>query len=248
MLKIENLSVEVEGKEILKGINLDIEKGKIYALMGPNGTGKSTLAYTIIGHPKYKVTNGRILFEDRDITSLSTTERARLGIFLAFQYPVTIPGVTVASFLKTILSIKRGENISLVKFHKLLKDKMNLLEIGEDFARRYLNEGFSGGEKKKGEILQMAVLEPRLAILDEIDSGLDIDALKVVAKGIERVFNPDMSIVIITHYQRVLNYIKPDSIYVMMDGRIVTSGGSELASTLEEKGYEWLEEEMLGAR
>jgi len=241
LLSIEDLYVEVEGKEVLNGVNLRIERGRIYALMGPNGTGKSTLAYTIMGHPKYKITKGRILFNDRDISSLSPTERARLGIFLAFQYPVGIPGVTVASFLKTILNIRKGENMPLVKFRNTLKEKMSLLEIEEGFERRYLNDGFSGGEKKKSEILQMAMLEPELVILDEIDSGLDIDALKIVSKGIEKTFNSNMSIIIITHYQRVLNYIKPDSIFVMMDGRIITSGGDELAAILEERGYEWLE-------
>jgi Fe-S cluster assembly ATP-binding protein len=242
LLNIEDLYVDVENKEILKGINLEIERGKVYALMGPNGTGKSTLAYTIMGHPKYEITKGKILFKEREISHLSTTERARLGIFLACQYPVEIPGVTVASFLKTILNIRRvGENISLTKFHKILKEKMSLLEIEESFAKRYLNDGFSGGEKKKGEILQMAILEPELVILDEIDSGLDIDALKIVSAGIEKLFNSNMSIIIITHYQRLLNYIKPDFVYIMMDGRIATSGGSELASILEERGYDWLE-------
>lgn len=241
MLNIEDLYVDVENKEILKGINLKIEKGRVYALMGPNGTGKSTLAYTLMGHPRYKVTKGKILFKGREISHLSATERARLGIFLACQYPVEIPGVTVASFLKTILNIKVGENIPLTKFYKILKEKMSLLEIEESFAKRYLNDGFSGGEKKKSEILQMAMLEPELVILDEIDSGLDIDALKTVSSGIEKIFNPDMSIIIITHYQRILNYIKPDFVHIMIDGRIVTSGGSELANILEERGYDWLE-------
>lgn len=240
MLNIEDLHVEVEGKEVLRGINLDIEKGKIYAIMGPNGTGKSTLAYTIAGHHRYKVNKGRILFKGRDITNLSPTDRARLGIFLAFQYPIGIPGVTVASFLRTILNIKG--NISLVKFNKLLKEKMSLLEIEEDFAKRYLNDGFSGGEKKKCEILQMALIEPEVAILDEIDSGLDVDALRVVSNGIKKVFNSNMSIIIITHYSRILNYIEPDFVHIMMNGRFVASGKKDLVDAIEERGYEWLEE------
>lgn len=242
MLRIEDLYVEVEGREILKDINLEIERGKIYAVMGPNGTGKSTLAYTIAGHPRYKVNGGRILFKGEDITNLSPTDRARMGIFLAFQYPIGIPGVTVAGFLKTIMNIRRGENISLSKFNRLLKEKMDILEIEEDFARRYLNDGFSGGERKKCEILQMALLEPDLAILDEIDSGLDIDALRVVSNSVKRIFSTNMSIVIITHYSRILNYIEPNFIYVMKNGRIVASGGRELVNFIEENGYEWLEE------
>jgi len=242
VLRIEDLYVEVEGREILKDINLEIERGKIYAVMGPNGTGKSTLAYTIAGHPRYKVNGGRILFKGEDITNLSPTDRARMGIFLAFQYPIGIPGVTVAGFLKTIMNIRRGENISLSKFNRLLKEKMDILEIEEDFARRYLNDGFSGGERKKCEILQMALLEPDLAILDEIDSGLDIDALRVVSNSVKRIFSTNMSIVIITHYSRILNYIEPNFIYVMKNGRIVASGGRELVNFIEENGYEWLEE------
>ncbi|MGC8971149.1 MAG: Fe-S cluster assembly ATPase SufC [bacterium] len=248
MLRIKDLYVEVEGREILKQINLEIEKGKIYAVMGPNGTGKSTLAYTIAGHPRYKVNKGNILFKGKDITNLSPTERARLGIFLAFQYPIGIPGVTVASFLKTIINIRKGENISLSKFNRLLKEKMSILEIEEDFARRYLNDGFSGGEKKKCEILQMALLEPDLAILDEIDSGLDVDALKVVAESIKRIFNSNMSIIIITHYSRILDYIEPNFVYVMKNGQIVASGGRELANFIEENGYEWLEGVDLNVR
>lgn len=242
MLRIEDLYVEIEGREILRQVSLEIERGKIYAIMGPNGTGKSTLAYTIAGHPRYKVNRGSIFFKGEDITNLSPTDRARMGIFLAFQYPIGIPGVTVAGFLKTIMNIQKGENIPLSKFNKLLKEKMNILEIEEDFARRYLNDGFSGGEKKKSEILQMALLEPDLAILDEIDSGLDVDALRIVSNGIKRVFTTNMSIIIITHYTRILNYIEPNFVYIMKNGRIVASGEKELASFIEENGYEWLEE------
>jgi Fe-S cluster assembly ATP-binding protein len=247
-LEIRNLHVSIEGKEILKGVDLTVEQGKIHAIMGPNGTGKSTLAYTLMGHPSYMVTEGEIHFKGKNILELEPDERSRLGIFLAFQYPVAIPGVTVANFLRTALNARRraqnseDKGIPIPEFRKMLKEKMNLLKVDQNFAGRYLNEGFSGGEKKRAEILQMATLTPEIAILDETDSGLDIDALRIVADGVNALMNKDLGILIITHYQRLLNYIKPDYVHVMLDGRIVESGGPDLALHLEEKGYEWIRE------
>lgn len=241
ILEVKDLHIKVEQKEILKGLNIQLERGKIYALMGPNGAGKSTLAYAIMGHPRFRVSNGRITFKGEDITELSPSERARRGIFLAFQYPVEIPGITLFNFLRMISNIKDNKNISPIKFSKLLKDKLKLLNLDEDFIKRYLNEGFSGGEKKKSEILQMAIVNPELIILDEIDSGLDIDAIRVVSGMIKNLFNKDMTVLMITHYQRLLDYIKPDSILVMVDGRIVTSGGYELIGVIEKEGYSSLE-------
>ncbi len=247
-LIIRDLHVSVEGKEILKGFTLTIGQGEIHALMGPNGTGKSTLAYALMGHPNYEVTSGEAEFRGKNILDLEPDERARLGMFLAFQYPVAIPGVTVANFLRMAINAKRKQDdpdykgISIPEFRKILKQKMDLLEMTHEFAGRYLNEGFSGGEKKRAEILQMATLEPRIAILDETDSGLDIDALKIVSSGVNALSGPNLGVLIITHYQRILNYIKPDFVHVMLDGRVVESGSSELALHLEEHGYDWIRE------
>jgi Fe-S cluster assembly ATP-binding protein len=247
-LEIKNLHASVEGKEILKGVDLTIEQGKVHAIMGPNGTGKSTLAYTLMGHPNYTVTEGEVIFKGQNILELEPDERSRLGLFLAFQYPVAIPGVTVANFLRTAINARRrAENsedkgIPIPEFRKMLKEKMSLLKMDQSFAGRYLNEGFSGGEKKRAEILQLATLNPEIAILDETDSGLDIDALRIVADGVNALMSRDMGVLVITHYQRLLNYIKPDFVHVMLGGRIVESGGPELALHLEEKGYEWIRE------
>lgn len=249
-LIIRNLHVSIEDKEILKGVNLTLPHGEVHAIMGPNGTGKSTLAYTLMGHPSYQVTEGEVLYRGQNVLDLEPDERARLGMFLAFQYPVSIPGVTVANFLRTAINARRrAENpedkgIPIPEFRKMLKEKMQLLKIDSAFAGRYLNEGFSGGEKKRAEVLQMAVLNPTIAILDETDSGLDIDALKVVADGVNALRGPNLGVLVITHYQRILNYIKPDVVHVMMDGRIVQSGGSDLALRLEEQGYDWVREQI----
>ena len=247
-LEIKDLHVSIDGKEILKGLDLTVEQGKIHAIMGPNGTGKSTLAYTLMGHPSYTVTEGEVHFKGKNILELEPDERSRLGIFLAFQYPVAIPGVTVANFLRTAINSRRrainseDKGMPIPEFRKLLKEKMAMLKMDQTFAGRYLNEGFSGGEKKRAEILQMATLTPEIAILDETDSGLDIDALRIVADGVNALMNKDLGALIITHYQRLLNYIKPDYVHVMLDGRIVESGGPDLALHLEEKGYEWIRE------
>jgi Fe-S cluster assembly ATP-binding protein len=242
-LQIENLSVSVEGKSILKGVTLTVNKGEIHALMGPNGSGKSTLANVLMGHPKYEVTGGRILFHGEDISELSADERARKGLFLAFQYPTAIPGVSVANFLRMALTARRkemGESKPLPpkEFRALVKEKMALLKMDESVAARYINDGFSGGEKKRAEILQMAVLRPEVAILDETDSGLDIDALRIVSEGVNALSGPDLGVLLITHYQRILNYIKPQFVHVLIDGRIVKSGGPELAHELEAQGYD----------
>ena len=245
-LDINNFHVNVEETEILKGVNLTIKTGEVHAVMGPNGTGKSTLAYALMGHPKYKVTQGDATLDGKDLLDLDPNERSKLGLFLAFQYPVAVPGVSVANFLRTAINAHRkaqdpeDKGISIPDFRKKLKEKMALLDMDESFAGRYLNDGFSGGEKKRVEILQMATLEPKFSILDETDSGLDIDALKIVAHGINTISNKDQGILVITHYQRILNYITPDFVHVMLNGRIVESGGPELALRLEEEGYEWL--------
>src|SRR4026209_802022 len=247
-LEIRNLHVNIEGKEILKGVDLTIEQGEVRASKGPNGTGKSTLAYTLMGHPSYTVTEGQVTFKGQNLLELEPDERSRLGIFLAFQYPVAIPGVTVANFLRTAINARRrAENaedkgIPIPEFRKMLKAKMGLLKLDWSFAGRYLNEGFSGGEKKRTEILQMATLKPEIAVLDETDSGLDIDALRVVADGVNALTGPELGVLIITHYQRLLNYIKAAYVHVMLDGRIVELGGPDLALHLEEKGYEWIRE------
>jgi Fe-S cluster assembly ATP-binding protein len=249
-LEIKNLHVSIEDKEILKGLDLTLPQGEVHAIMGPNGTGKSTLAYTLMGHPSYQVTNGQISFKGKDLLAMSPDERSRFGLFLAFQYPLSIPGVTVANFLRTAVNARRrAENpqdkgVPIPEFRKLLKEKMDFLKMDPAFAGRYLNEGFSGGEKKRAEILQMAILKPEIAILDETDSGLDIDALRIVSEGVNSLRNPDLGVLVITHYQRILNYIKPDVVHVMMDGRVVETGGPDLALHLEEHGYDWVREKM----
>ncbi len=247
-LIIKNLHVNIDGKEILKGVNLTIGQGEVHAIMGPNGTGKSTLAYTLMGHPSYQVTEGEVLFKGQNILELKPDVRSHLGLFLAFQYPVAIPGVTVANFLRTAINARRkaanpeDKGIPIPEFRKLLKEKMEALKMDSAFAGRYLNDGFSGGEKKRAEILQMAALRPEIAILDETDSGLDIDALRIVSEGVNLLRGSDLGVLVITHYQRILNYIKPDFVHVMIDGRVVESGDFELAMHLEEKGYEWVRE------
>jgi Fe-S cluster assembly ATP-binding protein len=244
MLKIENLRVEIDGQEILKGLDLEVGIGEIHAIMGPNGSGKSTLANVLMGHPRYEITDGSVIFEGEDVLELEPDERAKMGLFLAFQYPSEVPGVSVANFLRTAVNSVREEELSTMEMYRLLQEKMAIMQMDPKFAERYLNEGFSGGEKKRNEILQMLMLEPRLAIMDETDSGLDIDALQVVARGVNEVRGPDFSAVLITHYQRILRYIEPDRVHVMLDGRIVTSGGKELAEALEDKGYDWVRQEF----
>ncbi len=245
-LIIENLHVQVSGKEILKGLNLRIPQGQVHAIMGPNATGKSTLAYTLMGHPNYHVTSGTVLLDGKNLLGLKTEERAREGLFLAFQYPVSIPGVSVANFLRTAINAQRkgrqanDKGIPIPEFRQQMLEKMKMLEMDQNMAGRYLNEGFSGGEKKRVEILQLAMLNPRFAILDETDSGLDIDALRIVSEGINTLRGPGLGILVITHYQRMLNYLRPDVVHVMIDGAIVESGGAELALTLEDKGYDWI--------
>ena len=251
-LEISNLHVRVEEKEILKGLDLSIEKGKIHALMGPNGSGKSTLANTIMGHPGLEVTEGTITFRGEDITEADPDERSQMGLFMAFQYPVAIPGVTVAKYLRTIVNAHReaaGEDqISLKDFRAETEEAMELCDIPKDFSSRYLNDGFSGGEKKRMEILQLALLKPLMSVLDETDSGLDIDALKVVADGVNRFAGPGMGVLIITHYQRILHMVRPDKVHVMYDGRIVKEGGPDLVEELEERGYGWITEEVEAAK
>ncbi|MEX1143632.1 MAG: Fe-S cluster assembly ATPase SufC [Anaerolineales bacterium] len=247
-LVIRDLHVSIEDKQILKGLDLTVEQGKVHALMGPNGSGKSTLAYTLMGHPSYQVTGGDVLFKGQNLLALEPDQRSHLGIFLAFQYPVSIPGVSVANFLRTAINSHRkakdpeDKGMPIPEFRKLLKEKMDLLKMDHSFAGRYLNEGFSGGEKKRAEILQMAALKPEIAIMDETDSGLDIDALRNVAEGVEALRSPDFGVLLITHYQRLLNYIKPDMVHIMLNGRIAETGGPELALTLEERGYDWVRE------
>ena len=246
-LEIRDLHASVEDKEILKGVTLTIKQGEIHALMGPNGSGKSTLAYALTGHPKYTITQGEVVYKGQNVLELPADERSKLGLFLAFQYPVAVPGVSVANFLRTAINARRksagngsSKPISIPEFRKLLRDKMKTLNIEEQFAGRYLNDGFSGGEKKRVEILQMAMLEPHMAILDETDSGLDIDALKAVSEGVNKLAGPNVGILMITHYQRLLNYIKPQFVHVLLSGRVVESGGPELALELEEKGYDFI--------
>lgn len=248
-LEVKDLHVSVEDQQILKGVNITIKQGEVHALMGPNGSGKSTLAYTLAGHPFYEPTAGEVLFGGEDLLDLGADERSRAGLFLAFQYPVAIPGVTVANFLRQSINARRkAENsedkgITIPDFRRLLKAKMAEFNVDQKFAGRYLNDGFSGGEKKRAEILQMAVLEPKIAIMDETDSGLDIDALKIVSDGAVRLKDSlNLGMLVITHYQRLLNYIKPDFVHVMLNGRIVESGGPELAHELEAKGYDWVRE------
>ena len=247
-LVIRDLHVSVEGKPILRGLDLTIKQSEVHALMGPNATGKSTLAYALMGHPRYEITQGEILFSGESLLEKDPSERARAGLFLAFQYPVAIPGVSVANFLRAAINARRraldpqDKGIQVPEFRTLLKEKMDLLEMPHDFAGRYLNDGFSGGEKKRAEILQLATLEPQIAILDETDSGLDIDALRIVAGGVNALAGPDLGVLIITHYQRILDYIKPEFVHIMLGGRIVESGGSELATQLEKQGYAWVRE------
>ncbi|WP_339290073.1 Fe-S cluster assembly ATPase SufC [Paenibacillus sp. FSL W8-0187] len=245
-LRIEQLKAAVEGKEILKGLSLTVNGGEIHVVMGPNGTGKSTLASALMGHPKYEVTDGMVTLNGEDLLEMEVDERARAGLFLAMQYPSEITGVTNSDFMRSAINAKReeGQEISLIKLVRMMEASMQTLEMNPEFMHRYLNEGFSGGEKKRNEILQMIMLEPSLVILDEIDSGLDIDALRIVAEGVNALRSADRGFLIITHYQRLLNYIKPDFVHVMMQGTIVKSGGPELAERLEADGYEWIKEEL----
>ena len=237
ILKITDLEVAVEDTPILKGVNLEVPQGEVHALMGPNGSGKSTLAYALAGHPRYEITGGQVLFNGQDLADMEADERAQAGLFLAMQYPVEVPGVSVMNFLRTAVNASRGEEMPVREFAKLFKEKSELLQFDPSFADRYLNEGFSGGEKKRHEILQMALLEPKLAILDETDSGLDVDALRIVSEGVNAQRGPDLGVLIITHYTRILRYIKPDVVHVMFEGRIAQTGGPELAEHLEEHGY-----------
>jgi Fe-S cluster assembly ATP-binding protein len=250
-LEISNLHVSAEGKDILRGLDLEVSKGEIRALMGPNGSGKSTLANAIMGHPGLEVTEGRIVFQGEDITEADPEERARAGLFMAFQYPVAIPGVTVTKYLRMAINARREasgeEPIKLKDFRRDAEAAMELVNIPRDFASRYLNDGFSGGEKKRMEVLQLAILRPEMAILDETDSGLDIDALRTVAGGVNRFAGPDMGILIITHYQRILHLVEPDFVHVIYEGRIVKEGGPELVAELEERGYGWVREEVEAA-
>lgn len=240
LLKINNLKAKIEDKEILKGIDLEINTGEIHVIMGPNGAGKSTLANVLMGHPKYSVTDGEILFEDEDITELETDKKAKKGLFLSFQYPEEIPGITVENFLRAAKNAISSEPVKLLEFKKQLNKKMDLLKIERDYADRYLNVGFSGGEKKKNEILQMSILEPKLSILDETDSGLDIDAIKVVSNGVNTLSNSDNATLIITHHRKILDYLKPDYVHILIDGKIVTTSDASLVEKIEANGYEWL--------
>ena len=248
MLQIRNLHAAIADKEILKGINLEVKKGEIHAIMGPNGSGKSTLSSVLVGNPNYEVTEGSVLFEGQDLLELEPEERAHLGLFMSFQYPVEIPGVSMVNFMRAALNEKRKaqglDPIPAAEFLKLMKQKRELVELDNKLASRSVNEGFSGGEKKRNEIFQMAMLEPKLAILDETDSGLDIDALRSVAMGVNELRSPENATIVITHYQRLLDYIRPDYVHVLYKGRIVRSGGPELALELEEKGYDWIKDEV----
>jgi Fe-S cluster assembly ATP-binding protein len=244
VLQIEGLKVAVEGKQIVNGLDLTVPAGEVHAIMGPNGSGKSTLANTLMGHPRYEVTDGRILLKGKDITSLPPNERAQLGIFLAMQYPTSIPGVTMVNFLRAAMKAVQGKDMPVREFRERLNQALEVLKMDESFARRYVNEGFSGGEKKRAEVLQMSLLRPVMAVMDETDSGLDIDALRTVAEGINALRSPEMAILLITHYQRILNYVTPDHVHVLYRGRIVRSGGRELAAELEDKGYDWIINEI----
>jgi Fe-S cluster assembly ATP-binding protein len=243
-LEIQNLHVRVEDREILHGVDLAVRKGETHALMGPNGSGKSTLANTLMGNPNYEVTEGRIVLNGENLTDADPDERAKAGLFMAFQYPATIPGVSVANFLRMAVNARREDPIKVKEFGAMLKENMEILRIRREFTSRYLNEGFSGGEKKRAEILQLAMLQPDFAILDETDSGLDIDALRIVADGVNAMRGDDRGFLIITHYTRILEYVKPDFVHILIDGRIVREGGAELATELEVKGYEWVREEV----
>ena len=240
VLEVTDLHASIEDKEILKGLTLTVTQGEVHALMGPNGSGKSTLAYTMMGHPKYVVTGGSISYRGEDILGLTPDARAKLGLFLSFQYPTAIPGVTMHNFLRTATKAVHGDELPAREFRNLVKEQMELLKMDPSFATRYVNDGFSGGEKKRAEILQMGVLKPQIAILDETDSGLDIDALRTVAEGVEALRGPHLGVLLITHYQRILNYIKPDHVHVLYRGRIIKSGGSDLAMEIEARGYDWI--------
>ncbi len=247
-LKVEDLEASVEDEKIVKGVSLEVNPGEVHAIMGPNGSGKSTLCKALMGNPEYSLDAGKIILDGEDVTDEETDERARKGLFLGFQYPSEISGVKVSEFLKEALNAKREEQgeepIGMTEFRELVREKLDLLDMEEEYVRRYLNKGFSGGEKKRNEILQMAVLDPKYAVLDEIDSGLDIDALKVVAKGIKTLADEERGVLMITHYQRILDHIQPDHVHIMVDGNIVKSGGSELAKKLEAEGYDWIKEEI----
>jgi Fe-S cluster assembly ATP-binding protein len=241
LLEITDLHANIGAKEILKGVSLSINAGEVHAIMGPNGSGKSTLANVLMGNPSYKMTSGEVLFKGQRLQGMKVDERARLGLFLAFQYPVAVPGVTMVNFLRQAINAIRGTEVPIREFRELLFKKMDVLKVDQQFARRYVNDGFSGGEKKRAEMLQMAMLEPSMAVLDETDSGLDIDALRTVAEGVNALMNPEMGLLLITHYQRLLNYVKPQFVHVLIDGRIVRSGGPELAEELEITGYDEME-------
>ncbi len=252
MLEIKNLHVNIEGTEILKGISLRIKPGEVHAIMGPNGSGKSTLAQVLAGNPAYEVTQGEVLYDEKNLLAMEPEKRAKEGVFLAFQYPVSIPGVGNAYFLRAALNELRADRglqeLDAMDFLEILREKMKIVEMDSSFSSRAVNDGFSGGEKKRNEILQMAILEPKLAILDETDSGLDIDALRIVASGINKLRSQDRSILLVTHYQRILNYVTPDFVHVLMGGKIVRSGGKDLAFHLEEKGYDWVKEPLKGEK
>lgn len=253
VLEIRNLHVSIDGKPILKGVNLTVRQGEVHALMGRNGSGKSTLAYALMGHPAYTVDEGQIIFDGQDLLEMEADARSRAGLFLAFQYPVAVPGVTLANFLRASINARRKEanpedkGISIQEFRRLLMSKMQSLKVDPSFAGRYLNEGFSGGEKKRAEILQLATLEPKIAVLDETDSGLDIDALRVVAEGINNLIGPNLGVLVITHYEQFLNYIKPQFVHVMYDGRVVEEGGFDLAEKIQAQGYDWVAEKYATA-
>jgi Fe-S cluster assembly ATP-binding protein len=244
VLEINDLHVAVGEKEIVSGLSLSIPAGEVHAIMGPNGSGKSTLANALMGHPSYEITAGQVQLKSEDITHLPPNERARRGLFLAMQYPTAVPGVTMVNFLRAAIKAVKGQDVPIREFRQHLQEALALLKMDESFVRRYLNDGFSGGEKKRAEVLQMSLLRPVMAVMDETDSGLDIDALRIVAEGINALRNPEMGMLLITHYQRMLDYVTPDRIHVLYKGKIVRSGGSELASELEAKGYDWITEEI----
>lgn len=247
-LVIRDLHVNVAGKEVIKGLNLTVKGGEVHAIMGPNGTGKTTLSMSIAGHPRYEITKGEVFLGDKNLLDMSVDERARAGLFLAFQYPAEIPGVPLKNYLRQIYNAAKGTDLEVFEFYNIMMEKMKMMKMDPSFANRNLNEGFSGGEKKRNEILQMALLQPQIAILDETDSGLDIDALKIVSEGVNHLRGPELGVLVITHYHRLLEYIKPDIVHVMMDGRIVRSGGPELALELEAKGYDWIRSEVMAGK